>query len=31
VPHQISLNGIQMSFEVLAPLPKAAAPKPVSR
>lgn len=31
VPHQISLNGIQMNFEVLAPLPKAAAPKPVSR
>jgi len=31
IPHQVSLNGIQMDFEVLAPLPKAAAPKPISR
>jgi len=30
VPHQLTLGGVQMRFETLAPLPKAAA-KPVSR
>lgn len=31
IPHQMSMNGIRSNFEVLAPLPKPAAPKAASK